>query len=100
MGYGDEGRLNLRGKAIKLSFSCPLCMLDDAIFVGIGAPGTSLAASAFTTGPAATTAKHRIIDNAGALLYDPDGSGTEAAVRFATLTGVSGTLVNTEFLII
>jgi serralysin len=77
-------------------------LLDDAIFVGIGAVGTSLAASAFTTGTAATTADHRIVHNVttGALLYDADGSGAGAAVQFATLTGVSGTVIHTEFLII
>jgi serralysin len=77
-------------------------VLDDAVFVGIGAPGTSLAATAFTTGAAATTADHRIIYNSatGALLFDADGSGTGAAVQFATLTGVSGVITNTEFLII
>jgi Ca2+-binding RTX toxin-like protein len=75
--------------------------LDDAVFVGIGAAGT-LAASAFTTGAAATTADHRIIYNSGtgALFYDADGFGAGAAVQFATLTGVSGVITNTEFLII
>ncbi|MCA3278050.1 MAG: hypothetical protein ING10_02155, partial [Roseomonas sp.] len=77
-------------------------LLDDAIFSGIGAAGASLAASAFTTGDAATTLDHRIIYNSstGALSYDADGSGTEAAVQFATLTGVSVVIVNTEFLIV
>jgi serralysin len=75
--------------------------LDDAVFVGIGAAGT-LAASAFTTGAVATSTDHRIIYNSatGALFYDADGSGTGAAVQFATLTGVSGVITNTEFLII
>ena len=77
-------------------------VLDDAVFVGIGAPGTSLAATAFITGAAATSTDHRIIydSTTGALFYDADGSGTGAAVQFATLTGVSGVITNTEFLII
>jgi Ca2+-binding RTX toxin-like protein len=74
--------------------------LDDAGFAGIGLPGT-LAATAFTTGPAATTAAHRIIydDMTGALLYDPDGNGAELAIKFAELaTGLS--LTNTHFEVI
>ena len=76
-------------------------LLDNSIFDNVGEVGT-LAASAFTIGAAATTTDHRIIynDTTGALLYDADGSGGVAAVQFATLTGVSGTIVSTEFLII
>jgi serralysin len=76
-------------------------LLDNSIFDNVGEVGT-LAASAFAIGTAATTTEHRIIYNSttGALLYDADGSGGVAAVQFATLTGVSGTMVSTEFLII
>ena len=76
-------------------------LLDDAIFTAIGSPGT-LSAGAFNTGSAATDTDDRIIYNAstGALLYDADGSGSGAAIQFATLTGVSGTITAAEFLII
>jgi Ca2+-binding RTX toxin-like protein len=76
-------------------------LLDDAVFAALGTPGT-LAADAFKAGTAATDADDRIIYNAatGALLYDADGTGGVAAVQFATLTGVSGVINNTEFLII
>jgi Ca2+-binding RTX toxin-like protein len=76
-------------------------LLDDAVFAALGSPGT-LTAGAFNTGSAASQADDRIIyDSAtGALLYDADGVGGVAAVQFATLTGVTGTINNTEFLII
>jgi hypothetical protein len=34
------------------------------------------------------------------LLYDADGVGGAAAVQFATLTGVVGTVTESEFLIV
>jgi Ca2+-binding RTX toxin-like protein len=76
-------------------------LLDDAVFTALGALGT-LGAGAFKAGAAAMDADDRIIYNAGtgALLYDADGVGGTAAVQFATLTGVSGIINNTEFLII
>jgi serralysin len=75
--------------------------LDDAIFTGIGPVGT-LAASAFHVGTAANDADDRIIFNnaTGALLYDADGDGMGAAVQFATITSLVGTITHTEFLII
>jgi Ca2+-binding RTX toxin-like protein len=74
---------------------------DDAVFTVLGAQGT-LASSAFKAGAAATEVDDRIIFNAGtgALLYDADGVGTTAAVQFATLTSVIGTITYAEFLII
>jgi len=76
-------------------------LLDDAVFAALGPPGT-LTAGAFNTGSAASQADDRIIYNSatGALLYDADGVGGVAAVQFATLTGVTGVINNTEFLII
>jgi Ca2+-binding RTX toxin-like protein len=61
-----------------------------------------LAAGAFKAGAAATDADDRIIYNAGtgALLYDGDGMGGTAAVQFATLTSVVGTITHAEFQII
>ena len=59
--------------------------LDDAIFSGIGTPG-SFNAGAFVNGTAAGDADDRIIyDQAtGNLFYDADGNGAGAAVLFAT----------------
>jgi Ca2+-binding RTX toxin-like protein len=76
-------------------------LLDDAIFTALGSPG-ALAAGAFRTGTAAADADDRIIFNAGtgALFYDQDGSGAAAAVQFATLTSITGTITHAEFLII
>ncbi len=74
-------------------------VLENAIFTALAAGG--LAAAAFTTGAAATSAAHRIIYNAtnGQLLYDADGTGAGAAVQFATLTtGLAMTA--TDFLIV
>ena len=75
--------------------------LDDAFFTAIGALGT-LAAGAFTSGTAATEADDRIIFNSatGALLYDADGNGAGAAVQFATLTNLVGSVTHADFLII
>jgi Ca2+-binding RTX toxin-like protein len=62
--------------------------LDDAIFGGIGTPG-AFDAAAFVTGSAAQDGNDRIIYNAatGQLFYDGDGTGSGAAVLFATLDG-------------
>jgi len=60
--------------------------LDNDIFTALGAPG-ALAATAFTNGEMASTPDHRIVYDrpSGHLFYDPDGSGPEAQVHFATL---------------
>lgn len=61
-------------------------LLDDDVFRKVGAVG-DLAASAFVIGTQALDASDRIIYNksTGALYYDADGSGSGAAVQFATL---------------
>lgn len=61
-------------------------LLDDDVFRKVGAVG-DLAASAFVIGTQALDANDRIIYNksTGALYYDADGSGSGAAVQFATL---------------
>jgi len=71
--------------------------LDRTVFAAITTLGT-LAASAFFQGAAAHDANDRIIYNpvSGNLFYDSDGTGANAAVRFATLTGTPA-IANTNF---
>ena len=61
--------------------------LASAAFTQAGAVGP-LAAGAFFIGAAAHDASDRIIYNSGsgALLYDPDGTGAQAATQFATVS--------------
>jgi Ca2+-binding RTX toxin-like protein len=60
-------------------------LLDHAVFAGLSAG--ALGAGAFVTGSAAADGDDRIIYNSttGALFFDADGSGSGAAVQFATL---------------
>jgi len=60
--------------------------LAQSVFTAAGAPGT-LDPTAFVIGAAALDASDRIIYNngTGALSYDSDGTGANAAVQFATL---------------
>lgn len=61
-------------------------LFDHTIFTAVGATG-SLASTAFTTG-AETAATRFVYDTTtGFVSYDADGSGSGAAVHFATLTG-------------
>ncbi|MXQ13298.1 calcium-binding protein [Microvirga makkahensis] len=59
-------------------------MLDNRIFTRLGPDGW-LSSAAFRTGSAAADSSDRIVYNkgTGALLYDPDGLGGAAAVKFA-----------------
>jgi Ca2+-binding RTX toxin-like protein len=61
--------------------------LASSVFTQAGAVGP-LAGAAFFIGAAAHDASDRIIYNAGigALLYDPDGAGGQAATHFATVS--------------
>ncbi len=74
---------------------------NTGIFAALTATG-GLVAGAFNTGSAATQADDRIVYNTatGALLYDADGAGGIAAVQFATLTGIVGTLTAADFIVI
>ncbi|HST36531.1 MAG TPA: calcium-binding protein [Allosphingosinicella sp.] len=64
-----------------------MILLDDAVFAGLALG--ALNPAAFVTGPAALDANDRIIYDAtnGRLYFDADGSGTRAAIQFATLSG-------------
>lgn len=75
--------------------------IDDSIFKAIGQTSGVLAAAKFYIGAAAHDADDRIIyDQAsGALMYDADGNGAGAAIKFATLT-TKLALTNADFIII
>jgi serralysin len=70
--------------------------LDARIFQGVDTP------EAFAFGPAAMDANDRIIydANTGALMYDPDGTGAQAAVTFAILVGPVGALSPADFVVL
>ena len=74
--------------------------LDDAIFAGIGTPG-SFDANAFFAGAAAHDADDRIIYNqaTGQLFYDADGNGAGAAVLFGLVAGLPS-LAASDFTVI
>jgi hypothetical protein len=74
-----------RDRVIDYSVPDDTIHLDNAVFsvLGLG----PLGASAFRQGAAAADSSDRIIydGSSGALFYDPDGTGGDAAVQFATL---------------
>jgi Ca2+-binding RTX toxin-like protein len=72
-----------------------LIQLDARIFKGVTGPG------AFAFGPAAMDADDRILYDAstGALMYDRDGTGPQAAVTFAILVG-AGALSPADFTVV
>ena len=74
--------------------------LDDAIFAALGTG--ALDAGAFNTGPVATQADDRILyDTASkSLSYDADGVGGVAAVKFATIATLTGSLDHTDFFVV
>jgi Ca2+-binding RTX toxin-like protein len=63
-------------------------MLDNAVFVALGAATGPLAAAQFRAGTAAADADDRVIYDAasGQLFYDADGNGAGSAVLFAQLS--------------
>ncbi len=83
-------------------FSAPndTIQLDRSIFAAITTLGT-LSAAAFFSGAAAHDASDRIIYNSatGNLFYDSDGTGANAAVQFARLTGAPA-ITNTNFTVV
>ena len=74
--------------------------LDNAVFTAFGWNGT-MSSSAFYAGAAAHDSTDRIIynSNTGALSYDPDGTGSAAAVQFAELS-TKLALTSQDFLIV
>ena len=78
-----------------------LIQLDNAVFNAFSTPW-GVDDSGFGIGATATTADMHLIFNVadGALLYDADGVGGQAAVQFATLQGVVGDLTAGHFLIV
>jgi len=79
--------------------------LDDAIFEKFLGVTGQIAESNFVKGGTGVKAldsnDHLIFNTAtGALFYDADGSGSGAAIQFATLTGVGNNVAHTDFWIV
>jgi Ca2+-binding RTX toxin-like protein len=75
-------------------------VLDNDIFLKVGKDG-KLEKSAFQIGSKALDKDDRILSDSktGALYYDEDGRGGDAAVQFATLWNKPGNLSYSDFLI-
>ncbi len=74
---------------------------NNGIFAALRTTG-ALGAGAFNIGSRATEADDRILHDVatGQLWYDADGSGAAAAVQFATVSGLSGSLGAAQFVVI
>jgi len=74
--------------------------LDNDIFAALSAG--PLAAGGFGLGKVATDAEmHILYDTASkSLFFDADGAGGVAAVKFATIATLSGTLDHTDFFVV
>lgn len=74
--------------------------LENSIFKALGKKTGTLKKAAFWTGAKAHDASDRIVHDKkkGALYYDEDGSGSKAAVKFATINKV--TLTEKDFFIV
>lgn len=73
-------------------------LLDLSVFSTLSAGG--LAADAFVNGTAALDADDRILLDGARLLYDADGNGAGAAIQFASLSAVAGTITASDFIVI
>lgn len=75
--------------------------LEDSVFRAFRKTGPLLADGAFAVGTAAGDASDRIIfdPTSGSLHYDPDGTGAQAQIQFASLVGVTGVLSAANFAI-
>ena len=78
-----------------------LIQLSRSVFGDLPA-GNTLAATAFTIGPAATTSLHRIVYNkaTGELFYDADGSGMAAGQTKFAVIGAGHNLSTNHFLLV
>jgi Ca2+-binding RTX toxin-like protein len=87
-------------KILVFDHAADTIQLDDAIFAALGTG--ALGAGAFNTGTVATQADDRILfDTASkSLYYDADGVGGVAAIRFATIATLTGTLDHTDFFVV